>query len=167
MQSLAWLKQFLGVLDLLKRDDLFVVEGSDNEEEETPDFPADEEKTSFVLRFVPDDQNALDGLYSAIAECQALNPDSEEFSEEDIGDVPEADEDEEENDDGENADEGAGGQFICQVGSIHLVGTCTNFRPVIFLVDLAGLFYVLFFLIGDPFPYFSQRKWADRPGKFY
>ncbi|VDD76750.1 unnamed protein product [Mesocestoides corti] len=58
-------------------------------EENGTDFPTDEEKASFVLRFVPSDQNDLDSLYDAIAECQALNPDPEDFSENEFEDVQE------------------------------------------------------------------------------
>ncbi len=49
-----------------------------------------------MLRFVPDDHRSLDDLYTAIADCQALNPDPEDFSETEFEDVQEADEEEEE-----------------------------------------------------------------------
>ncbi|KAA3672876.1 chloride channel, nucleotide-sensitive, 1A, partial [Paragonimus westermani] len=46
-----------------------------------------------ILRFVPTDANVLDTMYTALAECQALNPDlSENLSPSDLEDVDEENE---------------------------------------------------------------------------
>ncbi|CDS37187.1 chloride channel nucleotide sensitivea [Echinococcus multilocularis] len=79
------------------------VDDEENGDEEEGVYAADEEKTTFNLRFVPADQRDLDDLYTAIAECQALNPDPEDLSEDEFGSIHD-DEDGNDGDDNEEVD---------------------------------------------------------------
>ncbi|VDM18931.1 unnamed protein product [Hydatigera taeniaeformis] len=65
------------------------IDDEKDSDEEDGDYGTDEEKNTFILRFVLPDQRDLDDLYAAIAECQSLNPDPEDLSEDEFGSVQE------------------------------------------------------------------------------
>ncbi|KAM7543049.1 hypothetical protein Aperf_G00000010473 [Anoplocephala perfoliata] len=67
------------------------VDDEEDSEEEEGDYPQDRVKVTYSLRFVPADIRDLDGIYEAIAECQALNPDVEDLSDSDFEDISEGD----------------------------------------------------------------------------
>ncbi|VDK31005.1 unnamed protein product [Dibothriocephalus latus] len=69
---------------------------SGSEENGDSDFVNDDEQPTAVLRFVPDDQRALEEMYTAIADCQALNPDPDDFSESELNGLNELEEEENE-----------------------------------------------------------------------
>ncbi|VDL94683.1 unnamed protein product [Schistocephalus solidus] len=69
---------------------------TDSDENGDSDFVNDDEQPTAVLRFVPSDQRALEEMYTAIADCQALNPDPEDFSESELNGLNELEEEEEE-----------------------------------------------------------------------
>uniref|UniRef100_UPI00358F7704 methylosome subunit pICln-like isoform X1 n=1 Tax=Myxine glutinosa TaxID=7769 RepID=UPI00358F7704 len=77
---------------------------SDNDEEVEEDLEAVTE-----LRFVPPDAAALDGMFAALCECQALHPDPDDASSEDI-DSEDDDDDDDDDDDEEGGEcvDGAG-----------------------------------------------------------
>nr|VZI44830.1 unnamed protein product [Spirometra erinaceieuropaei] len=68
---------------------------SDSDENGDSDFVNDDEQPTAVLRFVPDDRRALDEMYTALADCQALNPDPDDFSESELNGLNEEEEEEE------------------------------------------------------------------------
>ncbi|BHF67762.1 Methylosome subunit pICln [Sparganum proliferum] len=68
---------------------------SDSDENGDSDFVNDDEQPTAVLRFVPDDRRALDEMYTALADCQALNPDPDDFSESELDGLNEEEEEEE------------------------------------------------------------------------
>ena len=82
---------------LVMLDGFTLTNNNTEEDEDEEDDDDDPETKSCILRFVPDNPEDLSGMYTAMSDCQALNPDEQQ-----VDSDFEGDDDDQEEDDGTN-----------------------------------------------------------------